>query len=445
MNGRKGKSGQIAILLVLLLAGLVMLFALNVDIFTSSRSKIRLQNAADASALTLARWQGITLNMIGELNLAHLAAVCNSNKNAIAGAVELQRRLAFIGPTMGFKAANDIAKDNGIGVSPDMTLATRLVSEFTDEDYKNMLDVVLRDGIRAGVDNAAILRASALDLRLNPDFYAAIRTRDFRAMCRFAGGAHHLPDVPQGLPDFEEEVNLAGCNACFGNVGINWESGVSYEGRISALADFASSCGLDDAAVNEPGLRTNATLLAEQQWCIYDPSEWRNSPEEFSYARFPWLTPPKEEFDITGGSATIRLEGSVGLAAAAAQTNFIVAQAAAKAFGSAWGRKVTAASPQLVLPCFEKARLVPFGPGAGGRYGMSNINHVRSLLGILSDSRGASTYLALLDTFHSDEFRCAAETWYSNHGHNDADGCRPPCKCSCCCNPEHGGGTPYGY
>ena len=74
MTARKGKSGQIAILLVLLLAGLVMLFALNVDVFTSSRSKIRLQNAADASALALARWQGITLNLIGELNLAHLAA-----------------------------------------------------------------------------------------------------------------------------------------------------------------------------------------------------------------------------------------------------------------------------------------------------------------------------------------------------------------------------------
>ena len=443
MNGRKRKSGQIAILLVLLLAGLVMLFALNVDIFTSSRSKIRLQNAADASALTLARWQGITLNMIGELNLAHLAAVCNSNKNAIAGAVALQRRLAFIGPTMGFKAANDIAKANGIGVSQDMALATKLVSEFTDDDYQHMLEVVLRGGIRVGVDNAAILRLSS-DLRLNPDFYAAIKNHDFRTLCLLGGGAHHLPNVPKGLPDFEEEVNVAGCNACFGNVGVKWESGASYASRTDTLADFARSCGLDDATVSELGIRTNATLLADEQWCIYDPNEWRNSPAEFRFGIFPWLTPPKEEFDTTGGSATIRIEGWTALTAAAAQTNYIAAQAAARALGSVWGRKVTASSPPLVLPCFEKARLVPFGPGAGGRYGMSNIDHIRSLLGILADRRGTSTYLALLDTFHSTAFRCAAEAWYSSHGHTDANGCCPPNKCNCC-NPKIGGGTPYAY
>ena len=87
MKARGGKHGQVAIFLVLILAGLALLFALNVDVFTSSRAKIRLQNAADASALALARWQGITLNLIGELNLAHLAAVSQSNETAIAGIV----------------------------------------------------------------------------------------------------------------------------------------------------------------------------------------------------------------------------------------------------------------------------------------------------------------------------------------------------------------------
>ena len=135
MMARKHKEGQVAIFLVLILAGLTLLFALNVDIFTSSRSKIRLQNAADASALALARWQGTTLNMIGDLNIAHLAAICQSNVNAISGVVQLQSRLAFIGPTIGFKAANEIAEKNGVRISEDMTLATRLVSEFMDDGY----------------------------------------------------------------------------------------------------------------------------------------------------------------------------------------------------------------------------------------------------------------------------------------------------------------------
>ena len=49
MMKRERKHGQVAIFLVLILAGLALLFALNIDVFVSSRAKIRLQNAADAS------------------------------------------------------------------------------------------------------------------------------------------------------------------------------------------------------------------------------------------------------------------------------------------------------------------------------------------------------------------------------------------------------------
>jgi len=101
---------------------------------------------------------------------------------------------------------------------------------------------------------------------------------------------------------------------------------------------------------------------------------------------------------------------------------------------------VTDISPPLVLPSFARARLVPFGPGAAGRYGMSHESHVRGLLGLLGRNGGTSAYLGLLETFHSDEFRSAAEKWYSDHGHTDADGCHPPTRGG----PERGGGTPYG-
>ena len=183
MKAIRNKSGQVAIFLVLILAGLALLLALNVDVFTSSRAKIRLQNAADASALTVARWQGATLNMIGDLNLAKLAAVCQSNENAIAGIGQLQQRLAFIGPTIGFKAANDLAEKNGVRVSEDMTTGTRLVSGFMEEGYRKMLNVVLRNGIRAGIDNAAISKAGNIDPRTDPDFYEAIRSRNYRTLC----------------------------------------------------------------------------------------------------------------------------------------------------------------------------------------------------------------------------------------------------------------------
>ena len=437
MKARNGKRGQVAIFLVLILAGLALLLALNVDVFISSRAKIRLQNAADASALALARWQGITLNLIGELNLAHLAAVSQSNETAIAGIVALQRRLAFIGPTIGFKEANDLAKKNGLDVSPDMTRATRLVSEFMDEGYRRMLDVVLRDGIRAGIDNAALLRAGSVDPRTDPDFYTAVKARDFRTLClRYAGGAHRLPDIPSGAPDPSELLLSAG-NACFGSVGIGWQRGDGYAGLIGTLAGFARDCGVE--TVTPAGLTTNRALLARWDWCIYDGYEWRGLPEEFSFSRFPWLTPLRSEYNVTGGSATIRVEGSVALASLAAQTNFITAQAAAKTFGSYDGRRVIDVQPPLVLPSFPHARLVPFGVGAAGRYGMSNLSHIKSLIGLLGRPGGTSAYLSLLTLFDSEEFRAAAEAWYSRHGHHDADGCRPPAS-----GTERGGGTPYG-
>lgn len=439
MTARIHKEGQVAIFLVLILAGLTLLFALNVDIFTSSRSKIRLQNAADASALALARWQGTTLNMVGDLNIAHLAAICQSNVNAISGIVQLQSRLAFIGPTIGFKAANEIAEKNGVRISEDMTFATRLVSEFMDEGYRRMLDVVIRDGIRAGVDNAAILRAGCVDPRTDPDFYEAIRNRDFRTLCcRYSRGGHRLPEIPSGAPD-PEEIMLSGANACFGNVGIGWESGLPYSGYVNDLADMARDYGVDDAVVNSQALTTNATLFTVRQWCVYDQSEWRDLPDDFSFSRFPWLTPLRDEYSVCGGSATVRVEGSVSLASLAAQTNFIAAQAAAKALGHVNGRKVTSVAPSIVLPSFSRARLLPFGPGAAGRYGMANLDHIRSMLGLLGMPGGINSYLHLLDEYSSESFRNAAETWYSQHGHSDADGCRPPGR-----GAERGGGTPYG-
>ena len=439
MTVRRHKSGQVAIFLVLILAGLALLLALNVDVFTSSRSKIRLQNAADASALALARWQGATLNMIGDLNLARLAAVCQSNENAAVGIGQLQSRLAFIGPTIGFKAANDIAEKNGVRISADMTLGTRLMSEFMEAGYKRILDVVLRNGIRAGVDNASILRAGNVDPRTDPDFYEAIRGRDFRTLCcRYAGGAHRLPGIPSGTFD-PAEILLSGGNACFGSVGIGWEPGIAYEAYIPELVGLAQDYGLDGDIVTVQGLKTNSYVLAKYSWCIYDSAEWRDFPADFSFSRFPWLTPFREEYAVCGGSSTVRLEGFVSLASLTAQTNFITAQAAAKVLGSVNGRKVTSVTPSIVLPVFSKTRLVPFAVGAAGRYGMANLNHIRSMLGLLGVPGGASAYLHLLETFESEEFRQTAEKWYSEHGHNDADGCRPPGH-----GTERGGGTPYG-
>ncbi len=441
MSGDDRRGGQMAIFLVFILAGLALLFSLNIDIFTSSRSKIRLQNAADASALALARWQGLTLNVIGDLNIAHMAAICESNRNAIAGIVALQRSVARMGPTAGFKAANDIARANGAAVSYDMTAATRIAAEFMDDEYRRMVDVVLQDGIRAGVDNAAILKAGAVDPRVDPDFYDAIRNRDFRALCvRYSNGSHGLPSIQSGAPDPEDILLSDTVNACFGSIGMRLEGGVGYAANIGTLVALAHECGCDEA-VQGTRLMENASLFAEYAWGAYDPDEWRELPDELGFSRFPWLTPLQRRYDTAGGAATVRIEGSVALSSVAAQTNSIAALAAAKALGSVRGNRVTDSGPALILPSFDRARLVPFAFGAAtGRRGMSSIGHVQALTGLLGQGGGTTAYGGLLDVFHGEEFRSAAEKWYADHGHTDADGCCPPTRHG----TERGGGTSYG-
>ena len=438
MSARRNKRGQVAIFLVLILAGLAMLIALNMDVFTSARAKTRLQNAADASALALARWQAISLNLIGELNLAHLVAVNESNATAMASIVGLQRRIAFIGPTLGLKEANDIARQNGVPVSENMTEAVRLLQPFLGA-YGDLLDDIIREGIRAGVDNAAIISAASQDPRFDPLFYEAIANRDFRTLClRYADGSHRLPSVPADLPN-PDDVTLAGGSASFGYLGIGWRTGDSVAGQIANLVRLADLAGVEPR-ISAGRLSQNAALFFREPWCLYDGAEWYPFPDEFSFPRFPWLSPLKSAYNVTGGSATIRIEGEISLASIAAQTNAIAAQAAAKALGAVNGQRVSDVSPALVMPCFSCVRLVPFGPGAAGRYGMSNLATVRSLLGLLGKSGGDSGFSSLLKEFGSSEFRDLAEQWYSQHGHTDADGCRPPTSGG----PERGGGTPYG-
>ena len=62
------RRGQIVLVLVFMMLGLLLLMLVNADVFMAIRGKGRLQNAGDAAALAAARWQGITLNAVGALN-----------------------------------------------------------------------------------------------------------------------------------------------------------------------------------------------------------------------------------------------------------------------------------------------------------------------------------------------------------------------------------------
>ncbi len=128
---RRGERGQTLILGVLAMVVLLLAIILLFDLQNVIRIKIKSWAGADAAALAGSQWQVNTLNLIGELNLikacttlvtdipplAHDTPESIEAKSALL--CEMQARVSFVGPLIGFAAAQQAAKNNGINVNPN--------------------------------------------------------------------------------------------------------------------------------------------------------------------------------------------------------------------------------------------------------------------------------------------------------------------------------------
>lgn len=143
---RRYQKGQTLILGVLALLVLVLAIFFLFDLQHVVRTKLKSQTAVDAAALASANWQTHTLNVIGELNLIkacsalatdidpafepitfdQFAAMSSEERQeyienqreqlteAADALTELQTRMSFVGPLLGFAAAQQAAKNNGM-------------------------------------------------------------------------------------------------------------------------------------------------------------------------------------------------------------------------------------------------------------------------------------------------------------------------------------------
>lgn len=151
---RQRSGGQVLLLAVLAIIILTIAILVLFDVQRIMRGKIRVMSGIDAAALTGAEWQKNTLNIIGELNLVKACQVLisdsiygiggdpddfmkvnvpdNASEAETAAAVEkareelaklkkaadilteMQVRVSFIGPLIGFGAAQQAAKNNGL-------------------------------------------------------------------------------------------------------------------------------------------------------------------------------------------------------------------------------------------------------------------------------------------------------------------------------------------
>ena len=166
---RRRAGGQVLLLAVLAMVILVIAIMVLFDVQRIIRGKIRVMSGIDAAALTGAKWQKHTLNIIGELNLVKACSVLISDsiygiggdpdkymkvdvpagatQAEIAAAIEkareelrklktaadmlteMQVRVSFVGPLIGFGAALQAAKNNGL---PHNRNCTEYLIDFYD-------------------------------------------------------------------------------------------------------------------------------------------------------------------------------------------------------------------------------------------------------------------------------------------------------------------------
>ena len=395
------RSGQTMLfaLMVLVIATFAALWMFDVHktLFVKSRSR----NAGDAAALAAARWQGTSLNLLGDLNvlqavsLAQSLAVGDTNFTDARAIADLQARLALAGPLVGLLAAQQAAKQNGLFNEETYTAAlyehaAEVRAEYADryvapydntpspptawDDYASMLETIAAFGVAVQPDNTHLYTdyADYDHLLLNPSFYDAVSSRDW---CWFYFNAY---GTLQGYGSWRDWPALPilvlpnPADAEYFRLGVR---------RVSRLAQLAGPPGGVDAPTAQElldqlsllagqGLPTNLLDVAAT-WYAYRTEIW-STWQELLPENFAFRGDIKPEFNYAGADAAVRLEADADRLTPGLQKELITWSAAAKPFGFLDGPQ-RPDSFGLVLPAFHEVRLVPIdassAPAGGSRPG----------------------------------------------------------------------------
>ncbi len=466
MGRPKRKTGQIVLVLVFMLLGLLFLALVNADVFLAIRGKGRLQNAGDAAALAAARWQGITLNALGALNLAQVDIACKYADdptlatNLVAGIQNLQERLVFAGPLAGLYAAQVIAKKNGMQSDPGMTQLVRDAIAGASvyvpatagwprkpQEYAEMLRGAVQDGVYAGCENARFYNYSANGGHplYNKAFYYAVDGEDWcwfflrDEMMDLLQSFTGWGDVPAGAvaspqnPEFFA-VDVNRVPGALGDVDPDGNA-LRIRQHVLDLAKRNGCAHVTDDAFDRSGILTNATDFA---WYVYG-GDWRTWHEMHldGEARLPLRSGVQPRYDVFGASAATRVTATLRTFTPNVPDRQNVWTAAAKPFGEIDGRTVTLEGEfPLVTPAFTAVRLILLAGASEARLNMAEsawVVHTRDH--VLNCAQGHFTggcaYCATLATWSDAAFRSRGVQWLAV---NSAQ----------CRRPTGGGSTPQG-
>ncbi len=467
-SAQRARSGQAIILLMAVMVIGLLVVMWNVDLHRIVSTKIRVGNAGDASAQSAARWQGITMNMVGELNLVQ-AAVLLEDPDDYGSAyeiAELRSRLTLLGPLMGFFDAQSVAflnlTDNDrqhIGSGYANMLRDR-ADQFIrgggfyygiPEPYSGAwleYGVLLKELADVGVvvqcgNTRRYLFYNGYHILLDPGFYNALGY--FPDWCWFERtgntellsddeGAFSWPNLPelQRRPSVNSEyfgVGLRQVHTELGSIG----NGGANQGRAEELWNLLEEDAVDVKGVSSLLVEFNQEYMMSNRypWHFYDTGgDW--SGDFYKWVRsdsgdFPFRDEKTvlSEFNYSGADAstTVSISATSYTPGIRMQANGIVWHASAKPFGyleTEEGRVV----PHyfgLVLPAFHQARLIPNGISS-----RSNVEddedweeHIYDHLPEYIENgtlQGDCSYCRDLMLWDKPEFRRAGRDWLRKYG-----------------------------
>lgn len=329
----KGRNGQVALYLVMVLLAIAVLMVVNINAFLAVRSKNRMMNAVDGAAIAAAKFQGALLNEVGRMNVEHLrAAVLGEPWTDAAGEnPEIRlRELTLLRPIEAIRISNEAAADWGFarGDSP------RAAEGFADHIQEILQNPDLYPPADGGINlwhiyaeklaaalsgNPAVLpnymemvNPGSSGLFASSAFYDVLAAK---AWCWFSIGDHaqYLDEDPSQVEPYEvtpvevpENSEVYSLHVAYGT----WmDSGWADEWRGTGFSETWTNFVLKVTGLES--FATNSYAASETEvWAFYDDN-WRTWSTTYNPDDFPIAGTIRPEYDVAGCVASCMMLGNI--------------------------------------------------------------------------------------------------------------------------------------
>jgi len=439
------KSGQTLIFMTMVIVMLAFAALFYFDTNKVLHVKAVSRNAGDAAALAGARWQAITLNLVGSLNVAQALAITDSVEDGNPNSAEaelisdLQRRITFSGPLFGFLASQQAAKHNGLFNNPEFentlrqhaSMARNVYPEIYANpfpavdgrsgwlEYADMLDLLAEHGVAVEAPRQFYSYYEHYNhLLLNPSFYDAIAGRSW---CWFY---HNAYDELQSYSSWADWEPLPGrrfeppVNSEINNLRLRRVRVRDSVPELPPASEWENEMDdLQDALDRLEFTDWETYLEVNYRWAYYNSSRWSGWTDDIPDG-FPWDGEIREEYNYGGADAAVLVETDSERHTSFRGGDTVRWTAAAKPFGTLEGPS-TPNAHGLVLPAFREVRLIPVDTSFSGGQGRLRPGWTEFILFHLPDYvrfgpevlPSGNWYANQLRTWEDPEFRLDGVEW----------------------------------